>query len=130
MNKREANQQARAVAHQVERRQDFVSGTSNLAPTVTSTVPQPKLDATDRRYIEAQNEDKAHTTKETLDDIKRVHQKEKKKKEANDTVLYQTRGANEGGVSKALICKKLLFFPDKLKIDEFDFKCISYIFTF
>ena len=58
MNKREANQQARAVAHQVERRQDFVSGTSNLAPTVTSTVPQPKLDATDRRYIEAQNEDK------------------------------------------------------------------------
>ena len=44
-------------------------------------LPHPKIDATDRRQIEAQNEDKSHSTKETLDDIKRVHYKEKKKKE-------------------------------------------------
>ena len=101
----------RTVADQVEKRQDVSVGASNFAPTVTSTVPQPKIDATDRRHIEAQNEDKAHTTKETLDDIKRVHQKEKKKKEEQDNVIYQTRTANEGGVSKAFIYQIDLCFP-------------------
>ena len=49
---------------------------------VTATfIPQGKIDATDRRQIEAQNEDRSRTTKEELDDIKRTHYKEKKKKE-------------------------------------------------
>ena len=94
------------MADHVEKRQDVSVGASNFAPTVTSTVPQPRIDAADRRHIEAQNEDKAHTTKDTLDDIKRVHQKEKKKKEEHDNVPYQTRTANEGGVSKSLIYQK------------------------
>ena len=49
------------------------------------SIPRTRIDATDRRQIEAQNEDKSHTTKETLDDIKRVHRKEKKKKEQKAT---------------------------------------------
>ena len=56
---------------------------SNLL-TTASNIPQPKIDATDRRQIEAQNEDKSHTTKEALDDIKRTHYKEKRKKEQNN----------------------------------------------
>ena len=118
MNKREANQQARTVARQVERRQDFVSGTSNLPPTVTSTVPQPKLDATDRRYIEAQNEDKAHTTKETLDDIKRVHQKEKRKKEQTDIKLHQAGNFSQGPVSKEIICDYTLLNSFKVILEQ------------
>merc|ERR1712226_1586727 len=47
----------------------------NLPPQ-TSKAQQPKIDATDRRQIEALNEDKSITTKETLDDIKRIHRKE------------------------------------------------------
>ena len=54
-----------------------------------STIPRPRIDATDRRQIEAQNEDKSHTTKEALDDIKRVHYKEKKKKEQNNGEPHQ-----------------------------------------
>ena len=45
--------------------------------------PPPKVD-TDRRNIEALNEDKSRTTKEELDDIKHTHYKEKKKKEQHD----------------------------------------------
>ena len=105
MNKKEASHQVRPVGDQVERRQDVVSGVGRLAPQwSTPPVTQPKIDATDRRQIEAQNEDKAHTTKETLDDIKRIHQKEKKKKEENDTLPYQIGHASEGGV-----CKKFIF---------------------
>ena len=55
-----------------------------------STIASPRIDATDRRQIEAQNEDKSHTTKEALDDIKRVHYKEKKKKEQNNSEPYQS----------------------------------------
>ena len=59
-------------------------------------IPQPKIDATDRRQIEAQNEDKSHTTKEALDDIKRTHYKEKLKKEQKYMERYQT-GHNPSG---------------------------------
>merc|ERR1712018_943101 len=50
----------------------------------------------DRRQIEAQNEDKSHTTKETFEDIKRIHQKEKKKKEKNDAEQQLRRIISEG----------------------------------
>ena len=66
-------------------------------------VPRPQIDATDRRQIEAVNEDKAHTTKETFDDIKRIHDKEKKKKEQNNAVLNQTGMNGEALVRKLLI---------------------------
>ena len=55
----------------------------NLLPP-TPKITQTKIDATDRRQIESQNEDKSYTTKETLDDIKHIHYKEKKKKEQNN----------------------------------------------
>ena len=69
----------------VNTRQGTSSGTvtttgNNLHPP-TPKISLSKIDATDRRHIEAQNEDKSHSTKETLDDIKWVHQKEMKKKE-------------------------------------------------
>ena len=70
----------------------------NLFPQ-TSKTQQPKIDATDRRQIEAQNEDKSHTTKETLDDIKRIHYKEKKKKEKNGAEQYQAATTSQGWVS-------------------------------
>ena len=66
-------------------------------------VLRPQIDATDRRQIEAVNEDKSHTTKETLDDIKRIHDKEKKKKEQNNAVLNQTGMNGEALVRKLLI---------------------------
>ena len=71
-------------------------------------LPQPKIDATDRRQIEAQNEDKSHTTKATLDDIKRVHQKEKKKKEQNNIESYQAGVGSTGWVSRNWICQKII----------------------
>ena len=85
--------------------------TNNCLPTTPSKtffpqpkwVPQPKLDATDRRQIEAYNEDKSHTTKEQLDDIKSTYNKEKKKKEQNNTPRYQSGVNNERWVSKILI---------------------------
>ena len=55
--------------------------TTNTWSPSTSTSQQPRLDPADRRQIEAQNEDKSHTTKEELDDIKLSHYKEKQKKE-------------------------------------------------
>ena len=63
------------------------------APIIQST------DATDRRHIEAQNEDKSRTTKEALDDIKRIHYKEKKKKEQNCVESYQLTTQSHGSVS-------------------------------
>ena len=59
----------------------FVANNS-LPPTLK--IPQPKIDATDRRQIESHNEDRSHTTKEELDDIKRTHYKEKKKNEQSN----------------------------------------------
>lgn len=87
-------------------KQQQASG-SGLASLPTSyqvaTAPtriHPRIDATDRRQIEAQNEDRSHTTKETLDDIKRIHYKEKKKKEQNcNSEPYQTEIQLGGWVS-------------------------------
>ena len=92
--------QISAIGDNITRKQDVSSGaamtfsnyhsyTFNLSPE-TPKIPQPKIDATDRRQIEALNEDKAHTTKEELDDIKRTHYKEKKKKEQNNMERYET----------------------------------------
>ena len=60
------------------------SGMASASFELTPRIPQPKIDATDRRQIEVQNEDKSHTTKDALDDIKRTHYKEKKKKEQHN----------------------------------------------
>ena len=82
----EANQQITGqistVGDNAMGKQGVTSGaasTDSLHPPTTMML-QPKIDATDRRQIEAQNEDKSHTTKEALDDIKRTHYKQKKKK--------------------------------------------------
>ena len=97
------NQQVRTVADKVQKRQDIVSGagmvsTHNIVPPIPK-IPINKMDATDRRQIEAQNEDKCQSTKETLNDIKRVHQKEKKKKEKNNIERCQTGNDSKGLVS-------------------------------
>ena len=76
-----------------------MTSTNNLIPS-TPMRPQPKIDATDRRQIEAQNEDKAHTTKEEFDDIRDTHKKEKKKKERKVMEQCQPGIAAEGSVSK------------------------------
>ena len=113
MKEREANQQFRTVTDKVQRKQDFYSGAcmasikNLLLPT--QTITQPKIDATDRRQSEAQNEDKSLTTKETLDDIKRIHQKEKKKQEENNMNMYHPGTTSEGGVIKIFICQKYAF---------------------
>ena len=95
------------VANKVMKKQDVNSGTaggcSNNWVPATSKIPQPKIDATDRRQIEAQNEDKSHTTKEALDDIKHVHNKEKRKKEQNNMERCQFGINPDGWVSKILI---------------------------
>ena len=112
MKERQAYQQVRTVANNVERTQDVGSGASMVSAydlhTPTPKIQQPKADATDRRQTEAQNEDKAHATKETLDNIKRIHQKEKKKKEENDIEHYPTRIESEGQVNKILIFQQKL----------------------
>ena len=74
---------------------------ANLHPS-SYNIPQPKIDATDRRQIEALNEDKSHTTKETLDDIRRVHLKEKRKKEQKNVEQYQTGSVSERVVRNLL----------------------------
>ena len=78
-----------------------MTSTSNLLPILLPNIPQPKVDTTDRRHIEAQSEDKSHTTKETLDDIKHTRQKEERKKEQANLDRYGIN--NEGLVSKTLI---------------------------
>ena len=105
-NEREGNHQISGVHREITRTPVVYSGatvtsTYNLRPP-TPKKPQPKIDATDRRQIEAQNEDKYHTTKETLDDIKRTHDKEKKKKEQNNVESYQT-GTNAGPLVRKLL---------------------------
>ena len=93
---------------QAGRREGALSGVAmSSGPNLLSSpprLPQSKIDATDRRHIEALNEDKSHTTKETLDDIKRVHQKEKRKKEQTDIKLHQAGNFSQGPVSKEIIC--------------------------
>ena len=69
----------------------------------TSMLSPPKIDATDRRIVEAHNEDKSHQTKEVLDDIKRVHRKEKKKKQKNEIEQHQSGIGSESWVSKTLL---------------------------
>ena len=104
---REANQQISTVGNNVKSTQDATSvaaiaKTNNLAVS-TPSIPQTKIDATDRRQIEAQNEDKSHTTKDTLDDIKRTHYKEKKKKEQSNMEPGPSGINTQGWVSKTLI---------------------------
>ena len=123
MNKRDANPLADKVADKVERKEDVVSGARNFhglqtPKGSTATIQQTKIDATDRRQIEAQNENKSRTTKETFDDIKRIHQKEKKKQEENNMNMYHPGTTSEGGVIKIFICQKyaLNFFFSKQSI--------------
>ena len=91
---KETNQPINIVGNMVTGKQDLISGaamasTSNMIQP-TPKIPQTKIDATDRRQVEAQNEDKSHTTKEELDDIKRTHYKEKKKKEHDNMAPCQS----------------------------------------
>ena len=69
----------------------------------TSKITQLKVDATDRRQMEAVNEEKYNSSKETLDDIKGIHDKEKKKKEQNNAVFNQTGMNGEALVRKLLV---------------------------
>ena len=87
--------------NKVPSKEKAVSGAVTPSPLWSSTpkIPQPKIDATDRRQIEAVNEDKSNSTKETLDDIRRVHLKEKKKKGKKDAEICQAGDISEGSVS-------------------------------
>ena len=104
---RESNQQISAVSDQGTRKQDVFSdramAVSNFSQPATPKIPQSKIDATDRRQTEAHNEDKSHTTKEELDDIKRIHDKEKKKKEQKNMEPYQAKNTTEAWVSIPII---------------------------
>ena len=104
---KEDNQRVAEQVQRIGREQNvaspgFVTSPSHILPQ-TSRISSPKTDATDRRQIEAQNEDKSHSTKESLDDIKRVHQIEKKKKEQNDIDKYGN--GSEGQVRTLLTWK-------------------------
>ena len=111
----------------VNTRQGTSSGTvtttgNNLHPP-TSKISLSKIDATDRRHIEAQNEDKSHSTKETLDDIKWVHQKEMKKKEQNNIEVY----GSENTVSVTFILNLNIvfsFYHSLCCIDIFYFRLV------
>ena len=103
---REANQQISTVGDNVKSTQDATSVAAlakfnNLA--VSTSIPQTKIGATDRRQIEAQNDDKSHTMKEALDDIKFTHYKEKKKKEQDIMEPCQSGINTRGLVRKPLI---------------------------
>ena len=73
-------------------------GSSNYMLRSNPRISPPKIDATDRRLIDALNENKSHTTKEAMDDIKHVHQKEKKKKEMRIVERYNTRISSQSTV--------------------------------
>ena len=79
-----------------------MTSTSNLIPS-TPVRQQPKIGATDRRQSEAQNEDKAHTTKEELDDIRDTYKREKQKKEQNVVEQCQPGITAEESVGKTFI---------------------------
>ena len=106
-NQREDNHQIRTVGAEVTRRQVVNSGatmtSTNNLHLPTPMIPQPKIDATDRRQIEAQNDDKSHTTKATLDDIKHTARKEKMKKEQKALDRCPIRTNTGGLVSKTFI---------------------------
>ena len=96
------------MVEQVQRvRRELSDGSPAAVNSLYHILPQPsrisppKIDATNRNQIEAQNEDKSHTTKEALDDIKRVHRKEKKKKEQTNIDKYGLD--SEGQVGTLLI---------------------------
>ena len=98
----------RSVVEQMQRvrREQSVASpaaVNSLYPILpqTSRISPPKIDATNRNHLEALNEDKSHTTKEALDDIKRVHRKEKNKKEQTNIDKYGID--SEGQVGKLLI---------------------------
>ena len=106
---RESNQQISAAGDQGMKKQDVFSdagmAVTNFSQPATPKIPQPKIDATDRRQIEAHDEDKCHTTKEELDDIKRIHDKEKKKKEQKNMEPYQAKNNTVAWVSIPIILK-------------------------
>ena len=113
---KEDNHQINTVSNKDTSKQDVNSGaaiaqTSSLLPS-PSMISQPKIDATDRRQIEAQNEDKSHATKEELDDIKRTHYEEKQKKEQAIIEPFQSGVNNDRWVSKPLLYN--LYFPSSL----------------
>ena len=90
---RETNQQVSKVEPKVERKEVAVyrpvmSSATNFLPSTSFNHPQPKIEATDRRQIEALNEDKSHTTKEALDDFRRMHLNENRKKEQDNMEQY------------------------------------------
>ena len=103
----EANRPISTLGDKASKLQDANSGTAiaSAYPSLPPTpkIPQPKIDATDRRQVDAHNEDKAHTTKEELDDIKRTHYKEKKKREQNNMEPGPSGLNLERWVSKTLI---------------------------
>ena len=86
-----------------------VISSSHDLPPQPKWITQPKIDATDRRQIEAQNEEKSHATKETLAYIKRVHYKEKKKKEQNNIETHQTGVDSEKRVSEVVFKNQMPF---------------------
>ena len=89
-------QQVKIVAHRIDRSQGASSraliGAANYVPMPTTRILAPKVNDPDRRLIDAIGEDKSHSTKETLDDIKRIHQKEKNKKNNVDNpgLIFQS----------------------------------------
>ena len=99
---REANQNIGNAGYKVPGSETSISGPVMAYPvnlqTTTPRIPQPKIDATDRRQIEAINEDKSHSTKETLDDIRRIHYKEKNKKERKDAEINHAGTISEESV--------------------------------
>ena len=110
---RETKIPIRRDVDKVDRQHSVGCGTNSIASNYnllppTSKMLQSKIDATDRRHIEALNEDKSHTTKETLDDIKRIHQKEKTKKNQKIFEQYQTGMDSDRWVSKILLGLELV----------------------
>ena len=104
MKDKEVNGQIKTIANKVERKEDVAYGAGmasfhSLLPS-TSSIPITKIDATHRGQIEAHNEDKSRTTKDTLNEIKRIHYKEKKETEENNMESYQPGMDSDGLVSK------------------------------
>ena len=77
----------------------------------TTRILAPKVNDPDRRLIDAIGEDKSHSTKETLDDIKRIHQKEKNKK--NNVELY-----SPGIISQSAVRYHLLAYKSDILIKQ------------
>ena len=103
-------QQVNIVLHRIDRSQGASSraliGAANYVPMPATRILTPKVHDPDRRLIDAIGEDKSHTTKETLDDIKRIHQKEKKKNEQNNVQLYRPGIISQSAVRYHLLAYK------------------------